>query len=355
MADGSASEKTEQPTPHHLQRARQQGRIPQSQELGTTLMLAALVLASALAAGDLWQFFSTEIAQGLSARFDRGLDVDAVVYLLKTKFAAALTAMAPFFLGGAVASVLGGVLVSGWVISPGAMKMSFARLAPSNALKQIWSPRSLIHLVVSLLKLAILAGLAATYLRDKLPLVLALTNATPLGAMSVTFQVLLGLMTRIIIALAVISLGDVIYQKWQCKRDLRMTRQEVKEERKSHEGSPIVKSHIRSAHFAMVRKRMLRDVPTADVVVTNPTHVAVALKYDAATMQAPRVIAKGAELLCQKIKEIAREHGVPILERPELARTLYATVEIGQAIPEPLYVAVAEVLAMIYRMRKQRT
>ena len=133
-----------------------------------------------------------------------------------------------------------------------------------------------------------------------------------------------------------------------------MTRQEVKEERRQHELSPEVRMRIRSVRFAMMRRRMLRDVAKADVVLANPTHVAVALRYRAADMAAPLVVAKGAELLCEKIKEIAREHNVPVVERPELARTIYAAVEVGGTIPETLFVAVAEVLAMVYRLRKQR-
>jgi flagellar biosynthetic protein FlhB len=210
-----------------------------------------------------------------------------------------------------------------------------------------------VTLLVAITKLSILTAITWWYLKDKLDVCLALASATPLAGLTTMLGLVFGLVARITIALAAIAIADVIYQKWQYKRDLRMTREEVKEEHKQHVGSPVVRARVRSFHLALARKRMLRDVPNADVVITNPTHVAVALKYDAATMAAPQVIAKGADILCEKIKEIARKHGVPVIERPELARTLYAAAEVGQTIPEALYVAVAEILALIYRLRRQ--
>ena len=353
MADSSASDRTEPPTPERLRKARREGQVPQSQELPSVLMLVALLLAVVLTAGGLWQWFTTVVEKGLAFRLSGPMDIDAFVYLFKERGIEAMKVLAPFSLATSAASVLGSVAVSGLVLSPKAVQWNFARLAPSSGLKQVFSPRSAMNLGISLVKLVLLAGIAWAYLRDKEVVCLAMASAMPLGALSMMLQLAFGLVARITIALAVLAVGDVVYQKWQYKRQLRMTRQEVKEERRSHEGSPQVKHRMQAVHFAMLRKRMLRQVPQADVVVVNPTHVAVALKYDAATMEAPIALAKGADLLCDKIKEIAREHRVPIIEKPELARALYAGVEVGQPVPEALYVAVAEVLAMIFRMRKQ--
>jgi flagellar biosynthetic protein FlhB len=167
-------------------------------------------------------------------------------------------------------------------------------------------------------------------------------------------DLLFGVVARVTLIMAAIGLADAVYQKWQYRRDMRMTRQDVKDERKQQELPLLVRRRIMKMQVEMVRKRMLQEVPKADVVLTNPTHVAVALKYNSAVMKAPQVVAKGADLLSEKIKEIARAHGVPIVERRELARTLFKTVEVGQLIPEALYVAVAEVLAMIFRRRRRR-
>jgi flagellar biosynthetic protein FlhB len=352
MAD-SAAEKTEQPTSERLRKARGQGQIAQSQELPSALLLGGLLAASALAASGLWRWFTGQVEDGLSLQMSGEFEIPALVYLFKTKTTEAFIVILPFLGAATLGGILGSVLVGGWAISPAAIKLNFGRLAPSSVLKTLFSPRSAVTLLVAMAKLGILTGITWWYLRDKLDVCLALASATPLAGLTTMLGLVFGLVARITIALAAIAIADVIYQKWQYKRDLRMTREEVKEEHKQHVGSPIVRARVRSFHLALARKRMLRDVPNADVIITNPTHVAVALKYDAAAMAAPQVIAKGADILCEKIKEIARKHGVPVIERPELARTLYAAAEVGQTIPEALYVAVAEILALIYRLRRQ--
>jgi flagellar biosynthetic protein FlhB len=167
-------------------------------------------------------------------------------------------------------------------------------------------------------------------------------------------QLIFGAVLRIVIAVMVIAVADSVYQKWKYIHELKMTRQEVKEERRQDEGSPEVKRKLRLVQFEMVRKRMMQKVPKANVVLVNPTHVAVALQYDAKEMAAPVVVAKGGDLLAEKIKEIARAHGIPIIRRRELARTIFDTVEVDEPIPQELYVAVAEILAMIHRLRKRR-
>lgn len=167
-------------------------------------------------------------------------------------------------------------------------------------------------------------------------------------------KIILGLMIRIGIVLLVMGIADAYYQKWKYIQELKMTKQEIKEELRDTMGSPEVKSRIRKLQFQAVLKRMLQEVPKANVVLVNPTHVAVALRYDAETMESPVVVAKGADHLAEKIREIARAYGVPIIRRPELARTIYSTVKLGNPIPENLYVAIAEVLAMIYRLRRRK-
>jgi flagellar biosynthetic protein FlhB len=353
MADAPASERTEPPTADRLRKARREGQVPQSQELPSVLMLVAILLALVLTAGNFWQWLTTVVEKGLSFRLSGPMDIDTFIHLLKTRGAEAMMVVAPFCLATSAASILGSVAVSGLALSPKAVRWDFGRLAPSSGLKQVFSPQSAMQLAMTLVKLVILVTISWMYLRDKEAVCLAMASATPLGALKMMALLVFGLVARITIALIALAVADVIYQKWQYKRQLRMTKEEVKEERRSHEGSPQVKQRIMSVHFAMLRKRMLRQVPQADVVVVNPTHVAVALKYDAVTMQAPIAVAKGAGVLCEKIKELARKHNVPVVEKPELARALYAGVEVGQPVPEALYVAVAEVLAMIFRMRKQ--
>jgi len=351
MAD-SAANRTEQPTAQRLRKARREGQVPHSEELPSAIMMGSLLVVTCLAASDLWQWFSTEVQESLTLHGAGSLTIDSFVHLLRDKSAAAMWALAPFFAATSVASVLGSVLVSGASVAPHGIRWNFAALAPSSGLKSLISLRSVVHLAVSTVKLAVLSVIAWVYLGDKLGLILALDTVPPVAALGVSLELVFGLVARITIALMVIAVADVIYQKWQYKHQLRMTRDEVREERRSLEGSPVVRGRMRAIHIAMVHKRMLRDTAKASVVVTNPTHVAVALRYDADAMDAPVVLAKGADRLCEKIKEIARKHGVPVVEKPEIARALYAAVEVGQMIPESLYVAVAEILAMIMRIRR---
>jgi flagellar biosynthetic protein FlhB len=200
----------------------------------------------------------------------------------------------------------------------------------------------------------VIAWIVWQYLHDTLQAMTGLHWTSPAGLLSGIGTLALGVAGRIAVGLAVIAGADLIWQRWNYKRQLRMTRQEVKEERRQYETPPEVRSRQRARQIVMARRRALKAVPTADVVIANPAHVAVALKYDQRSMDAPVVVAKGADFLCQTIKDIAARHGIPIVERPELARALYATVREGQAVGEALYVAVAEVLAMIYRLRKAR-
>ncbi|MBL7139324.1 MAG: flagellar biosynthesis protein FlhB [Planctomycetes bacterium] len=353
MAD-SAAEKTEPPTPGRLRKAREEGRVPQSQELALALTLGMLLVALGLSAGGIWQWFAEQMTAGVSFGADHRLDVGRVSALLSARGWDALMTIVPFMVALGVASVASGLLVGGWAFAPKAIRFNPQAINPVNGLKKLISARSLVRLVASWAKLGVMAAIALTYLRGRLDECLALAWATPLASLKVIMEVIFGLVARFAAAMLVIALLDVLYQRWQHRKDLRMTRQEVKEERRQHEAAPEVRSRLRRMQFEMIRKRMLHEVPQADVVLTNPTHVAVALKYNAGDMNAPQVTAKGADYLAERIREIARAHGVPIVERPELARTLYRTVEVGRPIPEPLYVAVAEILAMIYRLRRKR-
>jgi flagellar biosynthetic protein FlhB len=212
----------------------------------------------------------------------------------------------------------------------------------------------MVHLLVSILKLLFVAVIVFFFLRKQVNALAGLRWAWSGQIVAIIARIILGLMVRVCIALLVIGVADVIYQKYKYIEQLKMTKQEVKDERKEMEGSPEVRSRIRKIQYAVVMKRMLHEVPKASVVLVNPTHVAVALRYESKTMEAPVMVAKGADHLAEKIREIARAYGVPVIRRPELARTIYSTVEIGGPIPETLYVAVAEILAMIYRLRHKK-
>jgi len=353
MPDQPAAERTEKATPERLRKAREEGRLPQSREMCSALMISTLVLVVALAAGGLWRFLSTQLRRGLSLEGCGG-DGELSEGLFQAAGIGLLKALGPFLLAGLAVSVLGSLLVGGWAFSPKAVRLKGSRISPASGFKNLLSSRSAVSLLTSLAKMTVILAVVYLYLRSRMPFCLALRYATAAGVVSGIAELVFGLTLRIAVALLAIGIADMLWQKWKHKRDLRMTRQEVKEEMREHEMAPELRGRVRRIQLELAHKRLIQDVPTADVVIANPTHVAVALKYDPMEMDAPVVVAKGADLLCRKIKEIAGEHNIPVVYRPELARTLYQAVDVDEAIPETLFVAVAEVLAMIWRLRKRR-
>ena len=354
MADQPASERTEEATPHRLQKARQEGKIAQSQDVPTAMMLAVLLGVLVLSAPTIFHWMAAEVRAGLDFRYTGPLNTGGWLELMHRGGVQCLKVMAPFLIGGCAVSVAAPLLMGGWMVHPKAIKFDLGRINPVKGIKNLISKKSFMKMLGSMVKLGVLLWLVWDYLHDKAAFCMALMSVSPLETVYGIAELVRGLLVRIVLAVCAIALFDLLYQRNSYKKELRMTKQEIKEEFKQYEINPHVKGRIRSIQREMARKRMLQAVPTADVVVTNPTHFAVALKYDSSSMDAPQVVAKGADLLCQRIKDLAREHNVPILERPPLARTLYASCEVGQSVPETLFVAVAEILAMIYRLRKQR-
>ncbi|HEV57276.1 MAG TPA: EscU/YscU/HrcU family type III secretion system export apparatus switch protein [Phycisphaerales bacterium] len=236
----------------------------------------------------------------------------------------------------------------------GKFKLRFDQLNPAVVLKNLFSLQSAVKLLVTILKLVFISTIVYLYLRNRLNTLAALQWAWSLDLLGGIARLILGVLIRLCVGLLIIGVADYIFQRWRHTEGLKMSKHEVKEERRSTEGPPEVQRQIRRKQFEAAMRRMLQKVPKANVVLVNPTHVAVALQYDPKTMHAPVVVAKGADHLCEKIKEVARAYGVPIIRRPSLARELYATVDLDRPIPDKLFVAVAEILALIYRLRAQK-
>ena len=253
-----------------------------------------------------------------------------------------------------VSAVLAGVAISGFHFAPGAVGLKFNKLNPVAGFSSLVNLRSFVKLLTSILKLLFVSLVVWFYIRSRLDVFAKLRWTWSTGILALTAKLILGLLIRVGVLMLLIGIADVIFQKWKYIHDLKMTRQEAKQDRKDTEGSPEVKGRIRRIQVEMASRRMLREVPKASVVLVNPTHVAVALRYDSKEMDAPIMVAKGADELAERIREVARAYGVPIVRRPELARAIYSTVKPGNPIPEALYVAVAEVLGMIYRLRRKK-
>lgn len=350
MAEESDLERTEPASPRRLEKAREEGNVPHSRELATFLVLIAGV-------GGLWVMgswlasrTSSLIRTGLSLDRRAAYDADAMMGLLRELSGEAVLSILPLLLVLVVAALGSSFLVGGFVFSSKALSADLNRLNPLKGLGRMVSVNSLAELVKAVLKALLVGGIAAWALwlqRDGL-FALALEGIDT--ALPHFGRLLLLSSLFIVTGIALIAAIDVPFQLWQYYSKLKMTKEELRQEMKETEGDPQVKGRIRAQQREMARRRMMAEVPKADVVVTNPTHYAVALKYDAAKMGAPRVVAKGMNIVAQNIRELAAEHAVPLLEAPPLARALYRHTELGDEVPAALYTAVAEVMAYVYQL-----
>jgi flagellar biosynthetic protein FlhB len=354
MANNQAGERTEKPTARRLSKSREEGRVPQSQELPAAFILLTMIFILWLTGPHFLQWCTGQVRSSLLLRPGVFTDTESFIHFANERLIDATLIILPVLLGLTAAGFLGCVAVGGINYAPKALKFNLTGLNPFKGLGNLFSARSAVTLIVSILKLTVVITITYIFLRDEITRLVGLRWASAQQIIAAIAQLIFGLWIRLGIVMLIISIGEALYQKWKHIRDLKMTKQEVKEEHKMEEGSPEVKRRIRLLQYELASKRMLQEVPKANVILVNPTHVAVALKYDSKKMDAPVLVAKGGDHLCEKIKEIGRAYGIPIIHRPELARSIFANVEPGQSIPEVLYVAVAEVLAMIYRLRHRK-
>jgi flagellar biosynthetic protein FlhB len=263
--------------------------------------------------------------------------------------------LSPLFAAIFITAILSNIMQVGFMLSGESIIPKLSKIDPIKGFGRLFSKQSFMELIKSLLKLTIVGGIAFLTIKGEMK------NFALLGDMEVNsifvyiLKIFFKIFIRCSLAMIVLVIIDYAFQKWEFENRIKMTKQEVKEEFKKSEGDPLIKSRIKSIQMEMARKRMMQDVPEADVVITNPTHLAVALKYDGASMTAPKVIAKGSRKIAEKIKDVASKHGIPVLENKELARNLYSLVDVGQEIPPALYQIVAELLAYIYKLKSNYT
>lgn len=351
MADeDSSQEKTEEPTSRRLEKAREEGQVPRSKELNTTLVL--LVGAIGLLAFGPWMMdhMNAIALQGFAFEREAAFDPAEMFRHLGAASWEAALALAPWLTLVLLVALLGPIGVGGWLLSSKAIMPKLDRLNPLSGLKRMFSMNSLVELIKSWAKVLVVGLVAwlvlAFYFEDTMLLKRHETESAVAGAVSIIIWSTIYLCASTI----VIAVVDVPWQIYSHTKKLRMSMQEIKDEYKETEGKPEVKSKIRQLQREVAQRRMMADVPTADVVITNPTHYSVALRYDSADMTAPVLVAKGSDQVALKIREIAKENNVPQMQAPPLARALYTHGKVGEEIPEGLYVAVAQVLAYIYQM-----
>jgi len=352
MAEDSDLERTEPASARKLDQAREQGNVPRSRELATLAVLLASV--GVLAIIGLFMFRGLRRVMQNTLAFDVG-DVASPAMMGRNLMDAGMDGLLlflPLAVAVVVAAVAANVIISGWVFSTKAFEFDFAKLNPITGLGRLFSWNSLAELVKALMKGGLIAGVAGWMIWHQREGILGLA-VEPLDAAMAHFgQITLLTFLAAAAAFGVIVLLDVPFQIWQYHRGLRMTKQEIRQESKEMEGDPQIKARIRSLQREAARRRMMQAVPKADVVVTNPMHFAVALQYQEQKRAAPLVVSKGSQLVAERIKELARENRVPIVEAPPLARALHRHVEVGDPIPDTLFTAVAQVLAYVYQLNR---
>jgi flagellar biosynthesis protein FlhB len=355
MAEESDLEKTESPSPRKIEKAREEGQVPQSRELSAFMVLMAGGAVVWLMGDSFATTLSDVVRTGL--QFDHQLATDPGVLLNKMsrQVADAIVGLAPMLLVIVIAALAGPIALHGWLFNSKALAPKFSRINPLSGLQRMVSVDSLSELIKSLAKVALLGLIAGWVMWSGLDALFALGQDSVRQGSHAMAHLLLKAFLLTSAGMLLVVLLDVPYQLWRYYTRLKMTREEVRQEVKESEGDPHIKARIRAMQREVARRRMMSEIPTADVVVTNPTHYAVALKYSEGAMRAPRVVAKGADLLAARIRDEARSHQVPILEAPPLARALYRHTELEQEIPIALYTAVAEVLAYVYQLKRYQS
>jgi flagellar biosynthetic protein FlhB len=354
MAEETGQEKTEEPTPKRIREAREKGDVPRSKELGATVLLLAAA-ASALIFGDLVAgrmrgMMASNLSLEREALFDSSM---MVAYLARSMFDALLS-LSGFFGLVLLAAIVGPIALGGWNFSGESVQPKASRINPLSGLKRMFSLKALVELVKALAKFLLVASIAILVLKVMQPRLLGLGAQDVVPAISDAVDIVIWTFLLISASLILISLLDVPFQLYDYSKKMKMTLQEVKDEMKSTEGKPEVKGRIRQLQREISQRQMMGKIPEADVVITNPTHYAVALKYDPESGRAPVVLAKGADFVALRIRELAVEHEVPMLSAPPLARALYQHAELDQEIPAGLFKAVAQVLAYVYQLRSYR-
>jgi flagellar biosynthesis protein FlhB len=347
-------EKTEQPTAKRLDDARRKGQVPRSRELNT--MVVTMIGVVSLVA--MSRSLGSSLSQMMSERFvltrEEIFDVNSMLANLTQGIAEAFLGLSPFFLLVLAAAIFSSVVLGGISFSSEALVPKLEKLSPLKGFKRMFSARGLMELVKAMAKFLLIGGITVLLLYNTLGKYLALHGMDLDQAVSHLNGLIGWSVILLASSLILVAAIDVPFQLWDHKRQLKMTRQELRDEMKDTEGRPEIKSRIRQLQREMAQRRMMEQVPKADVIVTNPTHYAVALSYDPERMHAPKLVAKGADLIAANIRQVAQEHKVPLVESPMLARAIYFHTEIDAYIPAGLYLAVAKLLAYVFQLRAYR-
>jgi flagellar biosynthetic protein FlhB len=351
MAEENFEEKTEQPTPKKREDVRRKGQVAQSRELPSVAVLLAGLLTMSTFGSFMYSHIQTIMKDSFSPLTFVDLDVAGCMFIARKMVLLFIASIAPVLAAIVVIAVLANIVQIGFMLSGELIKPKLSKLDPVKGVGRLFSKHSFMELLKSLLKLGIVGAVAFFSIKGEMKTLPFLGEMEMPSIATYILLTIFKIFIRCAMAMILLVIMDYAFQKWEFEKKIKMSKKEIKDEFKTTEGDPLVKSRIRSIQMQMARKRMMQAVPDADVVITNPTSLDTALKYDSAVMEAPKVLAKGAGKMAERIKELADQYDVPIVENRELARSLYSLVDIGEQIPPALYQAVAEMLAYVYRLK----
>ncbi|MDH5552805.1 MAG: flagellar biosynthesis protein FlhB [Nitrosomonas sp.] len=354
MAEDSDLEKTEPATPKRIEKAREDGQVARSQELTTFTVLMAAAAGVLFLGGKLIEDLLAIVKNGIQLNRELAFNTDLMLERLSELAHQGLFALGPIMLLLVIAAFFAPMFLSGWLFSSKALVPDVKRMNPLQWVKRIFSVRGLIELFKAIAKSIVIGGMAALFIWSNKESVFELIKQPVHMGLFHMGELLGYAFIFLVSSMLIIVAIDVPFQLWEHAEKLKMSKEDVRKENKETEGDPQVKARIRNIQRENARRRMMEEIPNADVIVTNPTHYAVALRYQGDSMKAPRVVAKGVHLLAARIREIGEENRIPVLEAPPLARALYHHAELGAEIPETLYTAVAEVLAYVFQLKRYR-
>jgi flagellar biosynthetic protein FlhB len=348
-----AGEKTEPATEKKRREAIQQGNVAKSQDLASVIILLAGFLMLRFYGPELYGLCGEYMRYTMGTAIHNNLSLPETIMLFNQLIYLLIKILAPFMTAIMLSAVAANMIQTGFLFRFEPMTPNLDRLNPISGLQNVFSWKLVAELIKSILKIMVVAHIPYATLKEQMPMIIRFIQLEPMPALIILLRIIFYMAIKIILVLLALALADWAFQKWRYEENLKMSKEEIKEEYKQREGDPRIKQKIREKQRQAANRRMMDEVPKATVVVTNPTHIACALKYDPQTSNAPIVVAMGAGLIARRIKEIANENNVPIFENKPLARALYKMVEVGDEIPSDLYGAVVEILAQVYRKKSQ--
>lgn len=347
-------EKTEEPSAHRIEEFRKKGDVASSRELTSVLVLAASMLTLSLSMVFVYEEMTNYIEWLYTLDIASAFSEKSLNTITTRTFMVMLKCSAPVMLTALCVGVFAQVAQIGFLYSPDILELNFDRVNPLNGIKKIFSMQSIFETIKGVIKFAVILIVVYFYLRDDIAKFNGFMHLEFYESFTYGKELLMKLSFTILMVLAIVAIMDFAYQKFTYNKKLRQTKQQLKQESKEQDGNPEIKQRIRQIQREMSQKRMIKDVQTADVIITNPTHISIVLKYDSEKMVSPMIIGKGQDHMALKIREIAKLHNIPIVENVLLARTIYKTVKVGSPVPRNLYKAVAEVLAFVYKLKKKQ-